>query len=137
MALIPEFEAHPEDILRFLEKAYERGKSHFIVVAAEGAELSAEELQEYMTEGQGTYEADLTAVGHIQSGGDPTAGDRILAARLGAAAVAALAEGEYGTMVGVSGEEVRRVQLEEVVGKERPLDPGLYELAQLLAEMPE
>jgi 6-phosphofructokinase 1 len=136
-ALIPEFEGHPEDVLRFLEKAYERGKSHFIVVAAEGAELSAEELQEYINEAQGTYEADLTAVGHIQSGGDPTAGDRILAARLGAAAVAALAEGDHGTMVGVSGEEVRRVPLEEVVGKERPLDPGLYELAQLLAEMPE
>jgi 6-phosphofructokinase 1 len=136
-ALIPEFEGHPEDVLRFLEKAYERGKSHFIVVAAEGAELSAEELQEYINEAQGTYEADLTAVGHIQSGGDPTAGDRILAARLGAAAVAALAEGDYGTMVGVSGEEVRSVPLEEVVGKERPLDPGLYELAQLLAEMPE
>jgi 6-phosphofructokinase 1 len=137
MALIPEFEAHPEGILRFIEEAYEQGKSHFIVVAAEGAELSAEQLQEYINEAQGTYEADLTAVGHIQSGGDPTAGDRILAARLGAAAVAALAEGDYGTMVGVNGEEVRRVPLEEVVGKERPLDPGLYELAQLLAEMPE
>jgi hypothetical protein len=40
-------------------------------------------------------------------------------------------------MVGVSGEEVRRIPLEEVVGKERPLDPELYELAKLLAEMPD
>jgi 6-phosphofructokinase 1 len=137
VALIPEFETRPEDVLQFIEKAYEQGKSHFIVVAAEGAELSAEELLEYINEAEGTYEADLTAVGHIQSGGDPTAGDRILAARLGAAAVAALADGDHGTMVGVRGEEVRRIPLEEVVGKERPLDPGLYELAKLLAEMPE
>ena len=41
---------------------------------------------------EGTYEADLTAVGHIQSGGVPTSFDRILAARLGIAAVEALAE---------------------------------------------
>ena len=136
-ALIPEFETRPEEILRSLETAYEQGKSHFIVVAAEGAELSAEELQEYINGAEGTYESDLTAVGHIQSGGDPTAGDRILAARLGAAAVAALADGDHQTMVGVSGEEVKRIRLAEVVGKERPLDPGLYELAQLLAEMPE
>ncbi len=106
-------------------------------MAAEGAELFADKLQEYINEAEGTYEADLTAVGHIQSGGDPTAGDRILAARLGTAAVAALAGGDHGTMVGVRGEEGRRVPLERVVGKERPLDPGLYELAKLLGEMPE
>ena len=68
-------------------------------------------------------------MGHIQSGGEPTAGDRVLAARLGIAAVAALADGDHGTMVGVRGEVVRRVPLEEVVGRERPLDPELYELA--------
>ena len=137
VAVLPEFETRKEDILRFLEDAYERGRSHFIVVAAEGAELSAEELQEYINEAEGTHEADITAVGHIQAGGDPTSADRILAARLGAAAVEALAEGEPGVMVGVRGEETRRVPLDEVVGRERPLDPGMYELARMLAEMPE
>ena len=137
VALIPEFETTVEDIVRFLEEAYERGKSHFIIVAAEGAGLSAEELQEYINDAEGTYEADITAVGHIQSGGDPTSADRILAARLGAAAVEALAVGKPSVMVGVSGEEVRRVPLEEVVGEQRPLDPDLYDLAKMLAEMPE
>ena len=124
-------------IVRFLEEAYERGKSHFIIVAAEGADPSAGDLQGYINGAEGTYEADLTAVGHIQSGGDPTSTDRILAARLGAAAVEALADGEQGTMVGVKGEETRRLPLEEVVGKERQLDPDLYRLAQILAKMPE
>ena len=137
VALIPEFETTVEDIVRFLEEAYERGKSHFIIVAAEGADPSAVELQEYINGAEGTYEADLTAVGHIQSGGDPTSTDRILAARLGAAAVEALADGESGTMVGVKGEETRRLPLDEVVGKERQLDPDMYRLAQILAEMPE
>src|SRR5919205_529973 len=75
------------------------------------------------------YEADLTAVGHIQSGGVPTSFDRILAARLGAAAVEALDDDAHGTMVGVRGEQVERVPLEEVVGKERHLDPQMYNLA--------
>ena len=137
LALVPEFETEPEEIVRFLEEAYERGKTHFIIVTAEGAEHSAEELQEYINEAEGTYEADLTAVGHIQSGGDPTSTDRILAARLGSAAVEALADGEPGTMVGVRGEETRRLPLEDVVGKERPLDPDMYELARVLAEVSE
>ena len=46
-------------------------------------------MQEYINGAEGTYEADLTAVGHIQSGGDPTSTDRILASRLGSAAVEA------------------------------------------------
>jgi 6-phosphofructokinase 1 len=137
VALIPEFETEPEEILRLLEEAYERGKSHFVIVAAEGAEYSAEDLQGYINEAEGTYEADLTSVGHIQSGGDPTSTDRILAARLGSAAVDALAEGEPGTMIGVRGEETRRIPLDEVVGKERPLDPGMYELARMLAGLSE
>jgi 6-phosphofructokinase 1 len=137
VVVLPEFETKAEDILRSLEEAYEQGRSHFIVVAAEGADLSAEELQEYINDAEGTHEADITAVGHIQSGGDPTATDRILAARLGAEAVEALADGEHGVMVGARGEEVRRVPLEEVVGKQRPLDPTMYKLAEMLAEMPE
>src|SRR5918995_3059998 len=135
VALIPEFQAEREDVLRFIEEAYDRGKSHFIIVAAEGAEPSAGEMQEYINGAEGTYEADLTAVGHIQSGGDPTSTDRILASRLGSAAVEALADGEFGTMVGVRGEETVRLPLEEVVGEERPLDPDMYELTRVLAEL--
>src|SRR5215208_4541265 len=137
VALVPEFETKPEEILRFIKEAYERGKSHFVIVTAEGAELSAEELQEHINQAEGAYEADLTAVGHIQSGGDPTSTDRILAARLGSAAVQGLADGEPGTMVGVRGEETRLLPLEEVVGTDRPLDPDMYELAQVLAEISE
>ncbi len=135
VALVPEFEAHAEDILGLLEKSYEQGKSHFVVVAAEGAELSSGELQEYINNAEGAYGADITSVGHIQSGGDPTPTDRIIAAQLGAAAVEALADDESATMVGVKGEETRRVPLKEIVGEQRPLDPDLYRLAQILSEM--
>lgn len=135
-AVIPEFEPRPEALLLFMKMAYEQGKSHFIVVVAEGAPLAAEELHEYFNN-EGTYDSRLTVVGHIQRGGSPTASDRILASRFGAAAVEALADGEAGVMVGLRGENIERVPLKEVVGKNRPLAPGLYKMAEVLAELPE
>ena len=90
-----------------------------------------------MNEAGSGYQADLTVLGHIQSGGIPTAYDRILAARLGAGAVEALADGDSGTMVGISGEHVERIPLHKIAGEKRPLDPGLYELAGVLSSLPE
>src|SRR5215211_3180095 len=136
-AVVPEFEPRPEALLLFLKKAYEQGKSHFIVVVAEGAPLSAEELHDYVNDAQGTYDSRLTTVGHIQRGGIPTAYDRILASRLGTAAVETLADGESGVMVGIKGHRIERVPLEEVISKEQPLDSDLYRMAEVLAELPE
>lgn len=135
--VVPEFETRPEDLLDFIKHAYEQGKSHFIAVVSEGAELTAGELQDYVNDAEGAYAADLTSISHTQTGGDPTAFDRILAARLGAAAIETLADGESGKMVGVRGENVERVPLEDVSGKERELDPDMYRLAQVLAEIPQ
>src|ERR671914_2628965 len=70
-AVVPEFEPRPEALLLHLKKAYDQGKSHFIVVVAEGAPLSAEEIHEYINGTEGTYESRLTVVGHIQRGGIP------------------------------------------------------------------
>jgi 6-phosphofructokinase 1 len=136
-AVVPEFEPRPEALLLFLKKAYEQGKSHFIVVVAEGAPVSAEELDDYVNGAEGTYDSRLTVVGHIQRGGIPTASDRILASRLGSAAVEALADEESGVMVGIRGPRIERVPLDEVVGKEQPLDPDLYRMAEVLAGLPE
>ena len=134
--LVPEFEPDPQALLRFLKLAYEQGKSHFIVVAAEGAKPSAEEFNQYVNNTGGVYESRLTSIGHIQRGGNPTASDRILATRMGVAAVEALSNGDSKTMIGFTGEQVKCVSLEEVVGKTRPLDPELYKMAGVLAELP-
>ena len=136
-AVVPEFEPSPENLLLFIKKAFEQGKSHFVVVVAEGAPVSAEELDDYVNGAEGTYDSRLTVVGHIQRGGIPTASDRILASRLGTAAVEALADGESGVMVALRGPRVERVPLKEVVGKGQPLDPDLYRMAEILAELPE
>src|SRR5215211_4480169 len=123
VAVVPEVELKPEDLLRFIRKAYEQGKSHFIVVVAEGAPFTAEEVHDYVNGVEGAYDSRLTVMGHIQRGGNPTASDRILASRLGHAAVEALVAGDHGKMMGVRGQRIERVPLEEVAGKSRPLDP--------------
>ncbi|HZY64998.1 MAG TPA: 6-phosphofructokinase [Rubrobacteraceae bacterium] len=127
-ALVPEFDPRPEDVLSSLKQSYVRGKPHFIVVVAEGAGLTAEDLHEYINRTPGAFDSRLTVLGHIQRGGAPTAFDRILSGRLGEAAVAALADGESGTMVGLQCRKVTRVPLGEVVGRTRPLDPELYDV---------
>ncbi len=135
--MVPEFETRPEELLELLNESYEKGKPRFTVVAAEGASPSAEEFRDFVNDAGGAYKADLTVLGHIQSGGSPSAFDRILAGRLGAAAVEALAEDAAGTMVGLKGDRVERVPLEQVVGEERPVDPELYRLAGVLAATPD
>ena len=106
-------------------------------MVAEGSPLTAEEVHEYVNGTEGTFDSRLTVIGHIQRGGNPTASDRILASRLGCAAVEALGRGDGATMVGVRGQEIERVPLAEVAGKTRPLDPGMYKIAEVLAELPE
>jgi 6-phosphofructokinase 1 len=134
--LLPEFEPNPDDLLEFIRKAYEQGKSHFVVVAAEGSTLSAAEFHEYVNSTQ-TYESRLTVIGHAQRGGIPTAFDRILGSRMGTAAVEALSDDEHGTMVTLRGELMGGLPLREVVGRRRTLDAQMYRMAGVLSALPE
>ena len=102
---------------------------------SEGTSPTADELCGHINEAGESYAAGLTAAGHIQSGGSPTAFDRILKGRLGAA-VEALADGDAGKIVGLQGTRIERAGLVEIVGEDRPLDPGLYNLAGELASIP-
>lgn len=133
--LLPEFEPRPEDLMDALASSYARGKPHFIIIAAEGAKLTAREFHEYVNAAENTFESRLTILGHVQRGGSPTAYDRLLGSRLGAAALEALAAGDSGVMVGVSGPSVERRPLEDVVSRKRALDDRTYDLALTLAGM--
>jgi 6-phosphofructokinase len=73
------------------------------------------------------------ALCHIQRGGSPTAYDRHLSSRLGAATAEALADGRPGIMVGVSGPRAEHYPLEEVAAGERVLDEDTYDVAPTLA----
>jgi len=133
-AVLPEFEIKPEQIVEIIRDAYQKGKAHAIVVVAEGAKYNAEKLNEYFLEHQERigFKFRTTILGHVQRGGDPGAFDRILASRLGAAAVEQMDQGKFGVMVGLRKGEIQPLELEEVVSHERELDLNLYNLIDIL-----
>jgi 6-phosphofructokinase 1 len=133
--VVPEVPTDPETIALQLRSARERGKSHAIVVVAEGSKLDAEALAQYFREhGERLgFELRVSKLGHIQRGGAPGAYDRLLATRLGAAAIERLDAGEHGILLGLHGREVRGTPLSEIVNRSRPLDMQLLVLANILA----
>jgi 6-phosphofructokinase 1 len=134
--VVPEMETEPETVATELRAAYDRGKSHALVVVAEGSAYNAEKLNAYFVEHSDRlrFELRVTKLGHVQRGGALTAFDRILATRLGAAAADYLFEGEKGVLVGMQGAQITATQLRDIVGKEKPLKAELFRLAQSLAK---
>ena len=132
--VVPEIETDPEKIAEVLSSAYERGKTHAIVVIAEGAKYNATALSSYFEKHKDRLGFDLrvTIIGHVQRGGNPCAADRILASRLGAAAVTQMIKGKFGILVGVIKGEIAITPLKEAVGSKKPLDMSLFELAKVL-----
>jgi 6-phosphofructokinase 1 len=132
---IPEVDADPEVLARDIRGAYERGKPHVIVVAAEGAKYNGQALANYFKGQKDRLGFDLrvTILGHVQRGGTPTYADRLLGSRLGAAAVERLACGETGVLVGMIRGEICTTPLDVVVSTKKPLDTHLLELAGILS----
>jgi 6-phosphofructokinase 1 len=131
----PESDLAPESVAHHILQAYERGKRHAIVVVAEGAKYNAEHLSAYFEEHQERlgFELRVTKLGHIQRGGTPGVFDRLLATRLGAAAVESFLAGEHGILIGMLAGKVAATPLSEVVGAIKPLDARLLALAPVLA----
>jgi 6-phosphofructokinase 1 len=132
---LPEHELLPADVAARLRAARERGKTHALAVIAEGAKCGVHELMEYYGAHRKSIGFDLrvTRLGHMVRGGAPTAADRVLATRLGAAAIAALAHGKQGVLVGMVKGDTVTTPLTEIAGRMRPADASLLELARTMA----
>ena len=133
--VVPEVEISPEQVASAVREAYARGKSHAIVIVAEGARHNAAALQRYFSEHAERlgFELRLSTLGHIQRGGAPGAFDRLTATLLGSAAVEQLAR-QPGVLMGMINGQVSATALADVVHASKPLDLRLVRLAQLLAE---
>lgn len=137
--VIPEAESTPEEVAEQMRNSYNRGKQHAIVVVAEGAQNNAEKLIQYFKEHGKNYDGSfgfdlrVTTLGHVQRGGIPQAFDRLLATRLGAAAVECLNKGESGILVGWLNGKVGTTPLSEVANKTKQIDTNLLKLANTLA----
>jgi 6-phosphofructokinase 1 len=132
----PECEVEPQEVVQRLGAAYRRGKTHALVVVAEGAKHGAQLMLDYFTEHRATigFGLRLTTLGHVVRGGVPTAADRVLATRLGAAAVEQLAKGTSGVLMGLVSNAIAATPLAEIAGRTKPIDCGLLELARVLAQ---
>jgi 6-phosphofructokinase 1 len=132
--VLPEVTTDPEDIASVLTKAYEKGKAHAIIVVAEGARYNATALDQYFTEHRERLGFDLrmTIIGHVQRGGVPSASDRILATRLGTAAVEQIDQGNYGTLVGEIKGDIVATPLEKVINTPKTLDMSLLDMLHMI-----
>jgi 6-phosphofructokinase 1 len=151
--LVPERPFDVDQVVAHLRRRHERGRSFSIVVVAEGAMPSDGSLQispqtptdpfghprlggigvklEEEIERRTGFETRVTILGHVQRGGTPVAFDRVLATRLGVAALEATVAGRYGTMVALRGTDIVEVSLEEALCEPKLLDPALYRTAEL------
>lgn len=132
----PECEVEPHAVVERLVAAYTRGKTHAIVVVAEGAKYGAAAMMEYFKAHRSTigFGLRLTTLGHVVRGGVPTAADRVLATRLGAAAVDQLASGTSGVLMGTLCNAIAATPLAEIAGRTKPIDCALLEMARVLAQ---
>ncbi len=148
VTLIPEYPFDIAEVAERILRRHERGRFASIVVVAEGAVpkpgtmhiphpgyddfgnpklggISGDVAKEI--EERTGFETRVTVLGHVQRGGTPTAYDRVLSTRYGVAAIDAVFDGDYGTMVALRADEIIRVPLAEVVHRPKPVSPRLYE----------
>jgi 6-phosphofructokinase 1 len=132
----PEHEVPANEIARRLRAAFERGKTHAIVVIAEGVKENAAKILGYFEthEERTGFELRATTLGHVVRGAPPSAFDRLLATRLGVNAVKSLSNGETGVLVGYQKNEVTRTPLADIIGPVKPIDTELFDLARILAK---
>ncbi|GAA4712044.1 6-phosphofructokinase [Brevibacillus fulvus] len=129
--IIPEEEQDMDDIIERLHAGYRRGKKHSIIIVAEGvgsASVYADKIKE-----RTGWETRVTVLGHIQRGGSPTAFDRMLASRMGAAAVDLLLEGKADRMVGIQNNQIVDIDFDEALSQKHQLDLSIYQLARSLS----
>jgi len=133
LILLPESLTDVDEVRNSLKTVLKNQRRSSIVVIAEGDETGgALKLAEKIRPDFEKYEMRVTILGHIQRGGNPTARDRVLASRLGAAAVKTLLEGHSQVMVGIVNKSIKITPLRMTFGKKKDINFELLELAQLL-----
>jgi 6-phosphofructokinase 1 len=123
MVLTPESPVTVEEVAKAVEGAYMRGKTHAIIIVAEGASVKVVDLAKALDDMDVGFSTRVTILGHIQRGGSPTAFERMLATRMGVKAV----------MVALQGRLMELVPLAEVTSKTRSVNPEYFEMAHVLS----
>ena len=133
-AIIPEIATEVDQLAELIKSGFRKSKNSSIVLVAEseitgGAMGLADRVKKEYPE----YDVRVTILGHIQRGGSPTANDRILASRMGAAAIDALLEGQRNVMIGVQNDQIVYVPFNKAIKNDKPINRELLNVLHTLS----
>lgn len=133
-AIIPEFSTEVDQLEEFIKSGFRKSKNSSIVLVAEseltgGAMHYAERVKNEYPQ----YDVRVTILGHLQRGGSPTAHDRILASRLGAAAIDAIMEDQRNVMIGIEHDEIVYVPFSKAIKNDKPVKRDLVNVLRELS----
>ena len=128
-AIIPEISLEKDQLAEMIEQGFRKSKNSSIVLVAEsevtgGAMGVAERVKKEYPQ----FDVRVSILGHLQRGGSPSAQDRILATRMGEAAIEALLEGQRNVMVGLQNDELVLVPFAKAIKKDKPIDRHLLDV---------
>ncbi len=133
-AIIPEIETGEDQLESLIQRGFRKTKNSSIVLVAEsdvtGGALG---VQKRLKETHPEYDSRITILGHLQRGGRPSAMDRILASRLGAAAIDALLDEQRNVMIGVDDDKVVYVPFTKAIKDDKPVDVKLMDVLKTLS----
>jgi len=133
-AIIPERATIAEQLNAAIGQGCRKSKSSSIVLVQEHAiEGGAQAVARIIEEQCPNYDVRYTILGHIQRGGSPTAYDRILASRLGCAAIQALIDEQRSIMVGIQNDEIVYVPLSKAIKEKKDIKADEWNAIQVLA----
>ncbi|MCJ8211746.1 6-phosphofructokinase [Mucilaginibacter sp. RS28] len=131
--LIPETKTDLNALYHKLEQG-RKDKSSKIVIVAEGEEAGgAFEIGKLIKDRFPNYDTRVSVLGHIQRGGRPSCQDRVLASRVGVAAVEALLKGHHNEMIGVINGEISYTPFESAIKHNTEINPALLKIVDILS----
>lgn len=132
--LIPESKTRVEQIIHILKRGWNRKKTSMIVLVAEGDDAGgAYKIAQEVKSRFSHFDTRVSVLGHMQRGGSPSCSDRVLASRLGVAAVEALLEGRSNEMVGVVNNQIVHTPFPVVVNSKKEFPMELMRIAEILS----
>ena len=133
--VLPEIDPEFEKITQFISNGLRRTKSSSIVLFAEGREkdYNIMEVADSMRQKFPELDVRVSILGYLQRGGSPTASDRILASRLGVAAIESVLEGQRNIMVGLRNNEIVYIPFAKAIKDDKPLDKDVVRAQEIMA----
>ncbi len=133
-AIIPERETKVDQLDELIRNGFRKSKNSSIVIVAESDVTGgANGLAERMHREHPEYDVRVTILGHIQRGGSPTAYDRIIASRMGVAAIDALKDEQRSIMIGIVNNEIVHVPFTKAIKDDKPVNEQLLGVIQILS----